>query len=478
MEAGNFIPVESDVNIYMKKELFMFDSTIAKVFKELKIDSLLRKANIQKRCGVSVDKVVYDFFHIPFLMFTTVFLFVRNQFEEAISKNVYYRFLENANYNWHLFVLNLSCQIDKNMGSKSGTAKEKFFVLDDTNIKVSGKLIECASYIFDHAIGRSVLGFQKLVLGIYTTDRFIPVSQRICVSKKRPAKKSKARKYTKTPKSDKIHPESAGAKEREELDKNKLEKSYSLLKEAKKKIKDVNYVLFDSWFCFNCFIKQVKSLEMEVICQLKNMPKTNKYSYNGKDYSLKELYSYFAKPKMRTVKKYCYKRAVLTVDIPGGEIQMKIVFILNEGENNWHAFSSTNAKLSANKILEYYSKRWSIEVFFKNCKQYLNFGKEQMSNLDSIIASDALVFLRYSILTYLSFKENHKFYYVLEKNRNNRKTITYGIRLLQYFLNKLKYIIDIVCKLIQENKNEEAINILRKFTFNGQELQLKCVDLK
>jgi DDE superfamily endonuclease len=456
----------------------MFDSTIAKVFKELKMHSLLNRSNIQKRCGVSVDKVVYDLFHVPFLMFTTVFLFVRNQFEEAVSKNVFYRFLENANYNWHLFSLNLSYQVDKNMGAESNHTTEKFFVLDDTITKVSGKLIESASYIFDHTIGRSVLGFQKLVLGIYTSDRFIPVGQRICVSKKRPDKKSKAGKYTKTPKSDKINPESAGAKEREELEKNKLEKSYSLLKEAKKKIKDVHYVLFDSWFCFNCFIKQVKSLGIEIICQLKNMPRTNKYSYNGKEYSLKELYNYFAKPKMRTVKEFCYKRALLTVNIPGEEIQLKIAFIQNEGENKWHAFSSTDTKLSADKILGYYSKRWSIEVFFKNCKQYLNFGKEQMSNLDSIIASDALVFLRYSILTYLSFKENHRFYEVLEKNRDNRKTITYGLRLLKYFLNKLKYIIDVVCNLIQENKNDEAIDILRKLTFDGQEFQLKCVDLK
>ncbi|MBL7103919.1 MAG: hypothetical protein ISS18_06280 [Bacteroidales bacterium] len=129
------------------------------------------------------------------------------------------------------------------MESKSCPATEKFFVLDDTITEVTGKLIECASYIYDHTIRKSVLGFQKLVLGIYTSDRFIPISQRICVGKKRPNKKSKARKYTKIPKSDKIHPESAGAKEREELDKNKLEKSYSLLKEAKKKIKDVNYVL-------------------------------------------------------------------------------------------------------------------------------------------------------------------------------------------------------------------------------------------
>ena len=134
-------------NIYMKKELFMFDSTIAEVFKELKINSLLSKANIQKRCGIPVNKVVYDLFHVPFLMLATVFLFVRNQFEEAVSKNVFYRFLENANYNWHLFTLNLSWQIDKSIASKIELTTKKFFVLDDTITEVSGKLIESASYI-------------------------------------------------------------------------------------------------------------------------------------------------------------------------------------------------------------------------------------------------------------------------------------------------------------------------------------------
>ena len=478
MEANNFIPVESDVNIYMEKELFMFDSTIASVFKELKIDKLLRSANIRKRCGVPVDKVIFDFFHIPFLMLTTVFLFVRGQFEEAADKNVYYRFLENANYNWHLFLLSLSVQVNEKIDIVASQSTTKFFVIDDTIVAVSGKLIECASYIFDHVIGKSVLGFQKLVLGVYAGDRFIPVGQKICAGKKRPGKKSKAKKYAKTPKSDRIHPESPGAKERGWLEKNKLEKSLDLLKEAKKKIKGVDYVLFDSWFCFNSFIIKVKSLGIDVICQLKNMPKANKYSYKGKSYSLKELYCYFAKPKMRMVKKQGHKRAVLTVGLKGEDVQMKVVFVLNEGEKKWHAFSSTDTKLSANKILGHYSKRWSIEVFFKNCKQYLNYGKEQMSNIDSIIASDALAFLRYSVLTYLAFKENNRFYEVLEKTRGHRKVITYGARLMQYFLNKLKYIIDMVCELIKENKKEEAMAVLRKLTLNGQDYQLNCVDLK
>jgi len=48
------------------------------------------------------------------------------------------------------------------------------------------------------------------------------------------------------------------------------------------------------------------------------------------------------------------------------------------------------------------------------------------------------------------------------------------IKSFKYFKN----IIDVVCNLIQENKNDEAIDILKKLSFNGREFQLQCVDLK
>jgi len=250
-----------------------------------------------------------------------------------------------------------------------------------------------------------------------------------------------------------------------------------MLKEAKKKFKDVGYVLFDSWFAFNCFIAQIKSIEIDVICQLKNMPKTNSYIYKGNKYSLNGLYA-LVKDKMRTVKKYGYKQTSICVWIPKTELQMKIVFIHNDGELGWHAFASTDISFSAKKTLEYYSKRWSIEVFYKNCKQYLNFGKEQMSNLDSIIASDALVFMRYLVLTYLSALNNTGFFETLEKKRLDIKILTYGARLLNFFLNQLKYYVDCICEMISQNKNNEAIELLRNIFNPTQIPQLEFVNLK
>ena len=41
-------------------------------------------------------------------------------------------------------------------------------------------------------------------------------------------------------------------------------------------------------------------------------------------------------------------------------------------------FISTQTNLSTQEILEMYAKRWSIEVFFRNCKQKLAFDKCQL----------------------------------------------------------------------------------------------------
>ena len=459
-DHDNLLPIDSDVKQYLDKKLVMFDTQIADVFNQLKIFSFLKPCNIKKRTGHSVDRIIYDLFMVPFLLITNVFLFVQTQFEQAESeKNRFYRFLENANYNWRLFLSNVSFQIHKKI--KTEPDKELFFVIDDTITTVTGKLVESASYIYDHVTGQTVLGFQKLILGLFDGSHFIPITNQICPGKKRPIAKSKAKRYRKIPKSQRIDSESPGAIERKLMDGTKLDKAISMLKAAQRKGFSASTILFDSWYCFNSFIiKLVEVLHLHVICQLKNLPKANKYIYQGKTYSLKELFTYYGKSKLRMVKKYQFKRSCLTVSLPKSDVKMKIVFVLNNGEKKWHAFAATNTQLSAQKILEYYSQRWSIEVFFKNCKQYLNYGKEQMSNLDSIIASDAMVFLRYMILTYLAYLNHSTFYEKFSALRKKHSTDIFGIRLLKYFMNNLQFLLEEISKLIVTDQKEKAIDLL------------------
>ncbi len=473
----NLIPVESDVNLLMNQELSMFDSYTEIAFKELKIKQLMTKANIKKRHGVSAEKLLYDLFHIPFLMISTVYLFVRNQFDTAqVDKCAYYRFLEEARFNWQMFQLHLSSSIHSKIHSVKN--HPRFFVIDDTICEESGKLIEEVSYVYDHTVNRCVLGFQKLILGIFDGEHFIPVCSKLCTGKTRPAAKSKASKYQKIPKSDRIDPGSPGARVRKELNQTKLEKSLSMLKHARKRFESVNYVLFDSWYCFNSFILKVKKQTgLDVICQLKNLPKPNKYEYQGKRYSLKQLYNYFAQPRLQMIKKYGFLRYCMTVKLGESDIKMKIVFVQKNTQSRWHAFGTTDTVLSQKKILEYYSQRWSIEVFFKNCKQYLNYGKEQVSNLDSIVASDALVFMRYSVLTYMSFKDKVRFYTILESNRKQFMENTFGRRLLDYFLNKLKIVIDKICDMLEMGLTDQAIHLLKSIVQNENLCEPAFADL-
>lgn len=95
---------------------------------------------------------------LPFLFMSNVFLFVQSQYEQAdAEKNRFYRFLENANNNWRPFLSNLSFQIHEKIKPEMG--KELFFVIDDLITTVTGKLVESASYIYDHVTGQTVLGF-------------------------------------------------------------------------------------------------------------------------------------------------------------------------------------------------------------------------------------------------------------------------------------------------------------------------------
>ncbi len=457
---SNLIPVESDVQQYIEKPKIILDNDLALAFKELRLSSLLSSAKIKKRTGHCVNRIVYDLILIPFLMFNSVHLFVRAQYEKAASdKNRFYRLLQQANYNWRRLMLNLSYRIHDRI---SMPGQEHFFVLDDTTCEVKGKLVEMASYVYDHTKKKSILGFQKLVLGIFDGHHLLPIGERICSGKHTPQAISKATKYRKIPKTEKIDPKSPGAIERRQIKQTKLEKAFSLLKDAQKRGFKASTLLMDSWFCFNSFIvKIVNDRKLQVICQLKHLPRPNKYFYANKRYTLNALYTQIAKPKLRMVKKYHFRQAAITVNIPETNVKLKIVFVQNDENDKWHAFAGTNIKLSAKDILEAYSQRWSIEVFFKNCKQHLNYGKEQMSNLDSIIACDALVLMRYAILTYIAAKENAKFYTTFDSLRDQNSKLCFGIRLLQFFLDQLNFILDKLHEFIQNDLKEQAIELLQ-----------------
>jgi hypothetical protein len=62
---------------------------------------------------------------------------------------------------------------------------------------------------------------------------------------------------------------------------------------------------------------------------------------------------------------------------------VKLVVLKQRKNSKKHTFLVSNTtSLSGMKILEYYKKRWAIEVFHRDCKQHLGLGEYQIRKLD------------------------------------------------------------------------------------------------
>ena len=82
---------------------------------------------------------------------------------------------------------------------------------------------------------------------------------------------------------------------------------------------------------------------------------------------------------------------------------VRLLFV-SDGRKNWQPLLCTDLEMEASQILDYYARRWSIEVFFKDAKQMLYMSKEQSNTFDALIACHSLVMIRYLLLVYILSK--------------------------------------------------------------------------
>jgi len=124
--------------------------------------------------------------------------------------------------------------------------KERVFVIDDTNLAKCGKMIENVSYIYDHNVGRTILGFCIVTLGLFMPTGFYPLDVAYCFGKKR---------NPKSPLEKVGDPRSiSGRMSYEAKHFTKLELALQMIQNAVHSGIVPGYVLFDSWYSWPVFI--------------------------------------------------------------------------------------------------------------------------------------------------------------------------------------------------------------------------------
>lgn len=84
---------------------------------------------------------------------------------------------------------------------------------------------------------------------------------------------------------------------------------------------------------------------------------------------------------------------------------LHVVFSRRKGDKNIIGLVTDEPRLSASGMLTAYSRRWRIEVFFKDTKQLLGLGQYQNASYKAAVTHLHLVCFAYALLTHIAIRE-------------------------------------------------------------------------
>ena len=191
----------------------------------------------------------------------------------------------------------------------------------------------------------------------------------------------------------------SGYKRIKEADESKIDSAISMIKRALKKGFEFDYVLTDSWFFSEKLLQSIVLLKSSI--HLVSMAKIGNAKYKilpaNKFLTPNQIINLY-KRKAKTNRRYKARYIKLQAEYQGVRT---VMFLVNIGKGeNWRLLVSTDVNIGFNRLMEVYKIRWTIEVFFKEAKQYLLFGKSQSQDFDAQIADVTLSLIRYILLSY------------------------------------------------------------------------------
>ena len=362
--------------------------------KTLQITKLLHMSNVRKSCGKPVGKV-FQFLVLLVFQGGNLFRFLNSKHvaQAGAQKNTFYRFMDEPSYNGKRFLLLLAAKVINALRPLTNTRRVKVFILDDSTIpRNRSKKVELLAKIFDHVSHKFVKGFTLLTLGWSDGYSFIPLTFNLLSSAK------KSNRYQEI--SASIDHRTNGYKARLESMLHKPDAALRLIKSALDIGISADYVLMDTWFTTEPFIKSIQDLGLDVIGMVKQLKQS--YIFHGKTYKLAQL----QKSAPYKSAKECF--GSLVVYTKNHHIPVKIVFVRNRNKRSECLYIlSTDIELSNAEIVRIYGNRWSIEVFFKASKSLFKLGKEfQSRSYNANICHTTIVFTRYILLEWIRRNEN------------------------------------------------------------------------
>lgn len=310
--------------------------------------------------------------------------------------NMLYRLLRDAKVDWRKVLSLVSRRVAAYIGTHCQGTEGRVccLVADDTDIAKSGMKMEKIGRVFSHTQHRHILGFKGLLLGITDGVSFRPLDFSLHGERGKggtqglTAKQRKARKETSpcdgTP----------AAQRHSEYFRSKIATLLEMVRRARRSGEDFDYLLLDSWFVCDEVVKAVRGLRRHVLGMLKC--NINKFSVGGEHLKTGQMVSRFKKDRKRCRK---YRCEYVTVDTDLCGTPVRLFLCRRTKQDGWKTLLTSDTSLSFVRAYEIYAMRWSIEVCFKECKQYLHLEGCQAQYFYSQIAHVSICLMQYSLLS-------------------------------------------------------------------------------
>ena len=342
-----------------------------------------------------------------------------------MDDNTIYRLMNNQLIDWKSILLSFAKQFLKCVSSKGEVDAKavRCFVIDDTDIEKCGKTFEGLSKIYSHKEHRSLFGFKLLLLCFWDGKSLIPCDLSLHGEHKNYeyglTKKQQERQFTK-----KRNGEGYFQERYDELDEEKPGVAIKMLKRCVKRGILGSYVLMDSWFVNDFMLKEIRNIRkgMLHVVGMCKMDK-RKFEVNGKERNSQTIIQMNENDssKVRSSNKYKSRYFVVMANYKG--MPVKLFYIKYKKAKSWTLLLTTDLSLSFVKAMELYQIRWSIEVLYKECKQYLRLGKSQNTDFCGQIAYASLTMIAYTILSLYKRFESYETLGTLFRNTEREMLI-------------------------------------------------------
>jgi len=391
---------------FLSAKGILIDNVFASLWRDTGMKTLLSRANFNKRSGTPMHEVIYGLMLWIWLKKDSIGMFAREGLQGAMGKDVFYDTINREDLNWrnlHGHTAAKTLQTFKAPGKKA-------FVVDDTVAQRFGKKMPSISSHFDHTSGRHMMGQQVLTLGLSCDEGFVPLDSELFISQTKaiglpePFKDGRstvAKRYQTAQQCTK--PEMVKAMVNRVLNTGIV----------------ADYLLADAWFGSKAMIRLTQDTALVPVLRMKK----NKMKYRmseivrgnvvAKELDVQALYKRYVRKAWQPIYGQKYQAKAVDVELnlaetkePEQWIKVRLLFVRGNtgdsqqtvGKHDWAVFLTTDTALSETEILELYSMRWAIEVYFKEAKQHLGFLKEQSNHYAAYIASIHLTAIRFCLL--------------------------------------------------------------------------------